>query len=266
MTIGQVVSEYIAERQEGMDKYVAYLAMAKAGVRELSIYGGNRTLSTATLEPNAATGVYPLPSDCIKILTAAVCVGDGYILLGYDPSMCGPENREAEVYCCTEAPTDDERLESDCDYASHGIWPPYYNQQTGLWFDAFEAGRYVGRQFAVGAGYRHGGVWSVDYSQRIIWIRETCAGGKVVIRYMSNGLSDSGATYIDEAAVEAVKAYINWKRELHDNPGGRRAGVDVKFAEYKRQFNLNFGLRRGTSVQRLLDGTRRQIALGKIKR
>jgi|GEM_PF-6723253 len=267
ITLGGAVDEYIAERKLGEQHYATYLALARNVLREMNLHGGSRCIRTQTLKRNSATASVGLPIDCTKVLNAAICFGNGrYILLGYDPTMCSPENEQARDFCPPEQPDETARFENDCNCATDGAYPGYYQNNTGALFDQFEAGNYVGRQFAVGAGYRHGGVWSVNYNARTIWIRETCQATDVIIRYISTGISYDSRTYVDEAAIMALKAGIAYQEQLNANGSGRRVGVDVKFAEFKRQNTLLFGLRRGTSVQRILASARRNTALGKISR
>lgn len=267
VTIGSIVDEYLAERQEGSGFFAGYLACAKSGVRELSLYGGSQTIKTATILRNSNTSSSSLPADCVKVLVAAICFPNGkHLLLGYDPTICQPEDEEASSFCPSDAPNEADRFDQDCGMVSSGILPQWYGEGYGAYVDQFEAGRYVGRQFAIGAGYKNGGLWSTNTGNNTIWVRETCGATSFTIRYIATGISIDAATYVDPAAIEVIKSYIAYKTQLNGNKSGRRVGVEMKFAEYKRQFNLNFGFRRGTSVKRILAGTRRHTALGRLKR
>lgn len=267
VTIGSVVDSYLAGRNEDQSLYGMVLTLALDGLREVSLHGGSIAVSTETIDINSDTGLVHMPSQCVKPLSMALCFpGGGYLLLGYDPTMCPVEYGHSKDFCSEEAPADAEsRYDIDCEYARQGQQSPWYNG-IGDFFESYNAGRYVGRNFAMGAGYVNGGVWSVDYKNRTIWIRNSCAGARLIIKFQSTGISTNGTTYVDVAAIQVIKAYIDYQRELSNASMTRRIGPDHKLAEYKRQFNLNFGFRRGTSIQRIIASSRRNTGYGLLKR
>lgn len=119
---------------------------------------------------------------------------------------------------------------------------PYYNAQTeGIDSDSligcifaphFFDGNYLTRLYGMRGGYAPG-YFRIDEEERVIRCDRTPPGSKLVLEYNSTGVSIDGATWIPRHAVEAMIAWVHWKRkkELKEFTRGDRADAKQDFLE-----------------------------------
>ena len=68
--------------------------------------------------------------------------------------------------------------------------------------------------YGLGGGFADS-YYRVDKENDLIQFSNKVPGGEIILEYISSGISVNGSTYIPLQAVEAVIAWIHWKRKQH---------------------------------------------------
>jgi hypothetical protein len=199
VSVDSIVRNVLSDDGNTLHLYSQYLNYALRGVRALTINCA-ATLKTALLTVNAY-GAVTIPRDLVNYTKIGVCGADGNIrVLGLNENICLVE----QLNDCGEP----ERRNITGDVRDN-------NPEFGYFFYNYRRDKtVVGSLFGHGGGYNRKGHYKVDMERGEIAFASDMTDTYCVLEYITNGIEDAGQTMINELALEALIAWINWKKVL----------------------------------------------------
>lgn len=223
----------VSLEESSLNRYQTYLQYAIRGFRELNLHASN-TLKIAYL-PILSNKAVNLPSDFVKYTKIGVCVNGRIVLLGLDDSLC--LNKDF----------------NDCGDALEIAIAPNVPNDTltaynfGYYFlDHYHNGQYVGGIYGLGGGYNGMGYYRLNPEANQIQLTSNIPSTEIVLEYISDGLNPDGSASIPKETIEAMIAYVHWKR-VQNNPKMqqeaelRRRDYIVEYNKLKH-FTLSFSV------------------------
>ncbi len=183
--------------------YVRFLKWAVDGYRKMNLHGLMPTVKTVELEIDKATNSANIPDDYIEYLKIGVC-RNGYMYnFDLNNKICLPT--DSPKTCPCEASEIEIGLnDTQGVYLDYNTTWEYYNPRVNN-------GIYTAGFYGVGAGF-YGGGYRIDlHSNRIIFDSYVHIDS-VLMEYRSTGISDDGTALVDEGAIEALTAWVNYQR------------------------------------------------------
>jgi len=183
--------------------YIRFLKWAVDGYRKMNLHGLMPTIKTIELEIDQATNSANIPNDYIDYLKIGVCRGGYMYNFDLNNKICLPaDNAVADCPC---KPHEIEQALSEPNvYLDYNTTWDYYNPRVNN-------GIYTAGFYGVGAGF-YGGGYRIDKNNGKIVFDSYVKLDSVKMEYQSTGVSDDGTALVDEGAIEALVAYVNYQR------------------------------------------------------
>lgn len=199
-TLDNIVRDFIMRRGYTIHWYVPFMVYAKAALRELS-FDDLKCINTVLL-PVGSYNEVDLPNDYMDYTLVAVKSGQNIKPLvetdSINPLIARDANFDPTTYANIAANTTNQIFYGN-------IYPFYWNTVTwNNW------GEPTGRLYGIGAGVQDD-VFSVFPERNQIQLTEHLSVDKIVLQYISNGMSSDAATKITPYAYETISAYISYQ-------------------------------------------------------
>jgi len=107
------------------------------------------------------------------------------------------------------------------------------NRGGYFYTDHYLDGQFVDGLFGIGGGFRES-CYRIDKKQGQILLDSTVPNGEIVLEYQSNGISSQ--TMVPRRAVDAIVAYVHWRRLKAKNRDNERYAAEVEWKEEINEF------------------------------
>lgn len=186
-----------------MTKYKKFLQYAILGYQDLNLYT-MQNIKVAYLPVNENKTV-DLPIDYVDYTKIAIDAGGKLETLTLNEDLMLPRT--------TDDCGNDTNLNTGACSVDDIVFPNY-----GYYFAPhYRNGQYVGELYSgLGEGGTNG-QYRVDTDKRQIAFSSDLVAETVVLEYKSSGVSGDGATNIPRQCVEALRAYVHWKRKEYND-------------------------------------------------
>lgn len=181
--------------------YVRFLKWAIDGFRKMNLHGLMPTIKTVELDVDKTLNVANLPEDYIEYVKVGICVNGVWINFDLNNNICNT----GEAKCPCEPTVIENTI-----YDTSGIYLDY-NNTWEFYNSHVNNGIFTAGYYGVGAGFNGGG-YKIDLDNGRIIFDSYVNASKVVLEYRSTGIADDGSARVDEGAIEALTAYVNYQR------------------------------------------------------
>lgn len=245
-TLNNIVNNVLLRRGYSIHWYMQFLVSAKDCLRQLTL-DAVPSINTVLLDVVVDGGykVVTIPDDCVDWTKIGVRVGQ-YVqpllpresinrLHNYDSSTGGiiPYDNVTDISTTAE----------NTDLFA-GFNSPWYNWDTVTWDTYGEfTGRFYG--FSGAGGETDTYKWLPERNQ--IQLNENLWVDKIVLEYISDGMSCDSATKVNVYCQDTIEAYILWQMKENNrnySPGERQ----IAQAEYIRQLQILLARTNGLTI------------------
>jgi len=193
--------------------YKRVLQMAVHGFSNLNMHA-LRSYDVVYLDVDSTTGQALLPPDFVDFCKVGCIIGGKLYVLTINREVA--INRQIEngvlvneAYNQTDEITSDPIL-----FLPHLLGGSYNDTLYGL---------------AYTSGYSTAiPMFNIDYENKIIQLSSSISTTKLVVEYVTTGVSLSGNTYIPRQAVDALTEYLHWRIRKNDSKYSRGEVMDAK--------------------------------------
>ncbi len=232
VSLDYIVRNVLVSLEEGnnLKKYQTYLQFAIRGMRELNLTSAQYPKSVfLDMLPNKAVN---LPTDYVKYLKIGICVNGHILNLGLDDSLC-LNDKFSE---CGDP------LEVAIDNLSNAnvngtIVDGFFGFGIGFPFlSTFSNNQWVGGLYGLGGGFNSRGYYKINAETNQIQFTSNVPSQQIVLEYISDGINLDGTANVPKQAIEALIAFVMWKR-LQFKRGGNLGEAREAERQYIIQFN-----------------------------
>lgn len=191
----QAVLSVMNELQEmGTEKFEYYMQLAIEGYRDINIFDSN-LIRVKHIQCNR-TGIYNLPSDFISYRKIGILYNGQVWTLTLNNDLALPRHE-----CCNAQVPEQPFMDNKYMYQ---YAPHYYN---GTYFDGM---------YSMGGGVNIA-YYRLDLESNQLILSPNLVGKEIILEYKSSGISMDLETMIPVTTLQAVKAYIHWRRTEFDD-------------------------------------------------
>lgn len=191
----QAVFSVMNELQDmNSDKFEYYLQLAIEGYRDINIFDCNM-IRVVHLQCNS-TGIYNLPSDFITYRKIGILYNGQVWTLTLNNDLALPRHE-----CCGAQTPEQPYVDNKSAYY---FAPHYYN------------GSYTSGLYAVGGGVNIS-YYRLDLERNQLILSPNVIGKEIILEYKSTGVSMDLESMIPVTTLQAIKAYIHWRRIEFDD-------------------------------------------------
>lgn len=227
ITLRYCVMNVVNELREDdpMAHYRYYMQLAIDGFRRLRIKHIN-AVKVVYLPVDTETNTVNLPQDYVDYSKVAVSLNGLVWTLTKNDKLHKPRGYLCGTDILTSSRGETEQVDTS-------TWGGYY------FTDHLYSGRWVTDMYAIGGGFNTA-YFTIDQERRQIVLNGTIPNNEIILEYITTGIDLSEDTLIPVRALDAVKAYIHWKRIEYDTRvgGGDKARKESLF--YVEARDLDF--------------------------
>lgn len=237
VTLKYIVQQYMLMKGESsLHNYARFYQMAINGFKELNydIYGK----VTTCIKPLLPNMTVKLPKDYVNYLRIGIITGSVVRWLGKSDNLI--------IDKCDNVIT-----QGVGSYTLDDTLAFYYynqNRTTG-----------IGGLYGLGGGNNVNGYYSVDTDKGQIAFSSIRAG-KIIIEYISDGITGKGEIFVDAFMLEAITSYVHWKQSVFNKNISLSERQMLKI-EYNEQMNRLVGRNKSFTKSEFLQTVRKNNKL-----
>jgi len=229
--------------------YMQFLASARDCLREMSL-DSMPIINTELIDVVVDGGyrVIPLPDDYVDWSKVGVRVGQFVRPLLERESINRLHNYDTTTgdIIPYDSLTDVLATDGNVDF-TFGYNSPWYNWDTVTW-DTY--GEFTGRFYGFPGAGSESDTFKVLPERNQIQLNENLLVTKIVLEYISDGMSCNSATQVDVYAVKTIEEYVIWQQK-EQNRNYSSQERELQKNEYLRQYGIFLARKNPLTIEAL---------------